>query len=68
MSLLNKRQGDRVCIEVPNGIGRNGVEFKRVWGRVVMAFDDRLVLNLGGKHGQPAVAHLGNIVHSQRAK
>ena len=60
--------GDRVTINVPAGIGRNGPEFKQRSGRVVMRFASHLVLNGGGRHGTPLVATAANYVrHTSRA-
>lgn len=63
----NGRPGDRVTIRVPNGIGRNGLEFKEASGRVVMAFAGHLTLNMGGKFGRPGVATDANFVRIKRA-
>lgn len=61
------RIGDIVMINVPNGIGRHGVEWKQRRGRVVMRFATHLVLNGGGRHGTPLVATPENYVrHSAR--
>jgi hypothetical protein len=56
------RIGDRVTILVPNGIGRNGVEYTQRTGRVVMKFATHLVLNCGGRHGTPKIADATNTV------
>jgi hypothetical protein len=62
------RRGDTVVINVPNGIGRNGPEFKHARGRVVMAFSTHLVLNGGGRYGRPLVADATNYVRLIPAK
>ena len=57
------RAGDRVTIRVPNGIGRNGVEWKESTGRAVMhSSNGGWVLNMGGRHGRPWIATNENIV------
>lgn len=55
------RPGDRVTILRPNGIGRNGVEYKEATGRAVMRGPAGWVLNMGGTHGTPAIASEENI-------
>lgn len=59
---FHKMVGDRVRFSVPNGIGRNGVEYKAVSGRVVMVFPDRLVVNMGGRYGKPGVVTEKNFI------
>lgn len=57
------KNGDKVTILVPNGIGRNGQEWKEKTGRAVMhASHGGWVLNMGGKYGTPGVADEGNTV------
>lgn len=56
------RRGDTVIINRPNGMGRNGPEYKQFRGKVVMAFSTHLVLNGGGRHGTPLVADATNYV------
>ncbi len=58
----NLRKGDRVTIRVPNGIGRNGVEWKESTGKVVIPSGTHAALNMGGPHGTPGVATPQNIV------
>jgi hypothetical protein len=60
--------GDRVTILVPNGTGRNGVEFKESTGRAVMRGTHGWVLNMGGRHGTPGVATTSNIVSVKKGK
>jgi hypothetical protein len=60
--------GDRVTIRIPNGIGRNGTEYRTVTGRAVMRGPHGWVLNIGGAHGTPKVASSDNIVGVQKAK
>ena len=59
---FGKRVGDRVRFLVPNGIGRDGREFKVASGKVVLAYPDRLVVNMGGRYGQPWVVTVDNFV------
>lgn len=67
--LLDKIQaGDRVTILVPNGIGRDGQEWKEKTGRAVMKGPHGWVLNLGGLYGTPGVATERNIVNVKKAK
>jgi hypothetical protein len=56
------RPGDRVVIRVPNGIGRNGIEWKEATGRAVMPGPAGWALNMGGRYGTPGVATPDNIV------
>lgn len=56
------RAGDKVTILVPNGIGRNGVEWKEKTGRAVMRGPAGWVLNMGGRYGTPGVATEESIV------
>jgi len=55
--------GDRVTILVPAGLSlRDGREYREKTGRAVMRGPGGWVLNMGGKHGTPAVASAENIV------
>ena len=55
--------GDRVTILVPAGLSlRNGQEYREKTGRAVMRGPAGWVLNMGGKHGTPAIASTENIV------
>ena len=57
------RAGDRVTILVPAGLSlRDGREYREKTGRAVMRGSGGWVLNMGGKHGTPAVASAENIV------
>lgn len=56
------KPGDRVTIRVPNGMGRNGQEWKEATGRAVMRGPAGWVLNMGGRHGTPGIASAENIV------
>lgn len=56
------RPGDRVTILVPNGLGRNGLEWKESSGRVVMRGDYGWALNMGGRHGTPGICTTRNFV------
>ena len=60
------KAGDRVTILVPNGIGRNGVEYKQSTGRAVMSGPAGWVLNMGGRYGTPGVATVTNLVDVKR--
>ena len=62
ITTFGKRPGDKVRFLVPNGIGRDGVEYKTVTGRVVMVFNTHLVVNLGGRYGRPGVVTPENFV------
>ena len=62
------RPGDRVTILVPNGIGRNGQEYKEKTGRAVMRGPAGWVLNMGGRYGTPGVATEDNMVMVKRGK
>lgn len=57
------KHGDRVTILVPNGMGRNGQEWKPKTGRAVMlSSHGGWVLNMGGPHGTPGLADETNTV------
>ena len=56
------KAGSRVTILVPNGIGRDGVEYTEKTGRAVMRGTHGWVLNMGGRFGTPVVATAGNAV------
>tara|TARA_B100000614_G_scaffold262489_2_gene296242 strand:- start:5421 stop:5681 length:261 start_codon:yes stop_codon:yes gene_type:complete len=64
---------DRVTINVPNGRGRNGIEYKEKTGRAVICNHKRdpnnltVALNMGGPHGTPGVATVENIVKAPAA-
>jgi hypothetical protein len=61
--------GDRVTGSFPNGRGRNGIEYKNRVGRAALVFHTHVVLNMGGKHGTPAVVDSNNYVsHSQHRR
>lgn len=63
------KNGDRVTILVPAGIGRNGVEWTQRTGKAVMySSNGGWVLNMGGKHGTPGIATEENTVKIQRRK
>lgn len=62
------RYWDRVTILIPNGVGRNGIEWKEKTGRAVMRGPAGWVLNMGGKHGTPGLATVENLVRVQRRK
>jgi hypothetical protein len=62
------RPGDRVTIRVPNGCGRDGVEWTERTGKAVICNAARdpndltVALNMGGRYGTPGVATVDNIV------
>lgn len=68
--LASVKVGDYVTILVPNGIGRNGQEWKPKTGRCVIVPNPILdmgrpcsvVLDMGGRYGTPGVADEQNIV------
>jgi|TARA_Y100000296_G_C5123816_1_gene231792 hypothetical protein len=51
-----------VTFLIPNGIGRNGVEYKEKSGRAVMKGPHGWVINGGGRHGTPHVVSEENFV------
>jgi hypothetical protein len=62
------KAGDKVTILVPNGIGRNGVEYKEKTGTAVMLGPAGWVLNLGGRHGTPGIASEKNTVRVKKGR
>lgn len=62
------RVGDEVTIWTPNGIGRNGQEWKEATGRAVMRGPAGWVLNMGGRHGTPKIASKENIIRVVKGK
>lgn len=59
--------GDRVTILSPNGIGRHGIEFAERTGTAVIRNGSYTwILNMGGKHGRPAVATSNIVVRVRR--
>lgn len=62
MQNFRKLPGDKVKFLIPNGIGRNGVEWKEKTGRVVMVFPTHLVVNGGGRYGTPHVVDERNFL------
>lgn len=62
MTFKNLKPQSRVTFLVPNGIGRNGQEWKQKTGRVVMAFESHVVVNGGGRFGTPHVVDEKNFV------
>ena len=68
MTLSEVRHGDRVTILIPNGIGRNGQEWKAKTGRAVMrgAIPGSWVLNMGSRFGTPGVATETSFVKAVR--
>lgn len=61
-TLFGKTVGSRVRFLVPAGIGRDGVEYKPASGKVVLAYPDRLVVNMGGRFGKPGVVTEKNFI------
>jgi hypothetical protein len=70
VTLSEVRHGDKVTILIPNGIGRNGQEWKAKTGRAVMrgALPGSWVLNMGGRYGTPGVATEKNFVSARRSR
>ena len=69
--LASIKHGDRVTILIPNGIGREGQEWKEKTGRCVFAPGHQsggthATLNMGGQHGTPGVADEFNLVRIGR--
>ena len=64
------KAGDRVTINVQMGAPyRDGhTEYREMTGRAVMRGPAGWVLNMGGKHGTPAIANDENIVKVRRRK
>jgi hypothetical protein len=62
MITFSKRPGDKIKFLVPNGIGREGVEWKAKSGKVVMVFPTHVVVNGGGKYGTPHVVDDNNFI------
>jgi hypothetical protein len=62
------KNGDRVTILIPAGIGRNGQEYKEATGRAVMKGPVGWVLNMGGRYGTPAVCTEQNFVSLRRSR
>lgn len=60
------RPGDGVTIQVPNGIGRHGQEWKDAKGRAVICSGTHAALNMGGRYGTPGVATPDNIISVTR--
>lgn len=54
------RHGDKVTILIPNGIGRDGQEWKAATGTAVMRGPAGWVLNMGGRYGTPGIASDSN--------
>lgn len=54
-SIDSVRPGQRIKYLRPNGIGRNGREYKVATGTVAMNRGTHLVLNTGGRYGRAAV-------------
>lgn len=51
-----------MTILVPNGIGRNGTEWKEATGRAVIPSPGYWALDMGGKYGTPEVCDIYNLV------
>ncbi len=58
----NIRPRDTVHFLIPNGIGRNGVEWKKKSGKAVICLKTHVVVNGGGKHGTPYVVDERNFL------
>ncbi len=69
--LASIRGGDRVTALFPNGIGRNGREYKERTGTAnpLLIFPgSHVVINLGGRYGTPGVVDVNNIVSVKPGK
>jgi hypothetical protein len=64
----NIRPGDTVRFRVPNGIGRNGQEWKESQGKAVLCFSTHVVVNKGGRYGTPGVVNERNFVSCKAAR
>lgn len=62
------KAGDKVTILVPNGMGRNGIEWKEATGRAVMPGPAGWALNMGGRYGTPGVATPENTVRVRKGR
>jgi len=62
MKFSEIRPGKRITFLIPNGIGRNGQEYKEKTGRVVMSGPCGWVVNGGGRYGTPHVVSEENFV------
>lgn len=62
------QHGDKITILVPNGIGRNGQEWKEAVGTAVFRGPYGWVLNMGGRYGTPGIASEQNIVSVRKMK
>lgn len=60
--LASIRPGDRVTILIPNGIGRNGQEWKEKTGIARIVSPGHVALDMGGRFGTPGVATERNLV------
>lgn len=54
-NLADVRPGQRIKYQRPNGIGRNGQEYKVATGKVTMNRGTHLVVDAGGRFGRAAV-------------
>lgn len=62
------RPGDAVTVKLPAGIGRHGIDYQEKTGRAVLCFPTHAVLNMGGRHGTPAVATPDNIIEVRKRR
>lgn len=60
--------GDMIRFVIPNGVGRDGIEYKTIKGRAVICLEDHVVVNIGGQHGTPKVVTESNYVDHKKAK
>lgn len=60
--------GDKVTALFPNGIGRDGPEWKERTGvaNALLIFPEHVVIDLGGRHGTAGVVDARNIVSVRR--
>lgn len=68
VQVANLRPGDRVTILVPNGIGRNGQEWREATGTAVICSGTHATLNIGGRFGTPAVVTPENFVRYREGR
>jgi hypothetical protein len=66
MSAKLIRPGSTLEFLRPNGIGRNGVEYKTSRGRAVLRGPYGWVVNTGGRYGTPAVVTEENFLRVVR--
>lgn len=70
MSFKNIQPGQRVKFRQYAGLGLKGPEYKQAVAPVnaLLIFDDRVVVNVGGKFGRPQVVNAENFIAVVGAK